>query len=261
MTSGLRPDGSLAGLLAPWARARFERPAVELAEALLGALLVRAGPAGTLETCLIVETEAYGGPEDRASHARAGRTRRTAPMFGPAGHAYVYLVYGMHHCLNVVSDGDGQAGAVLLRAAEPGDGLATMRARRGPAAGPDHRLLAGPARLCQGLMIDRGLDGHDLAAGTALWIADPDPRTAARIAAAGIVTGPRVGVAYAGADWAGRPWRFGVRGHPSLSRPLWSPDGREVARAARIPPDPCPPRGLCRVPAVPADGGGARALG
>jgi len=168
---------------------------------------------------IVVETEAYGGPDDRASHARAGRTRRTAPMFGAAGHAYVYLIYGVHSCLNVVSDGPDRAGAVLIRAIEPVDGLALMRTRRGAAPGADMRLAAGPARLCQALAVDRALDGHDLTAADRLWIADADPVTAARIADAGIVTGPRVGVAYAG-DWASRPWRFGVRGHPSLSRPF-----------------------------------------
>jgi DNA-3-methyladenine glycosylase len=95
-----------------------------------------------------------------------------------------------------------------------------MRAARGPTGGTDARLLAGPARLCAGLGIDRRLDGHDLTLGEALWVADPDPVTAAGVRAPGVVQGPRVGVAYAGADWAGRPWRFGVRGHPSLSRPF-----------------------------------------
>lgn len=203
----------------PWTRARFARPSVELAQALLGALVVRHGPGGRTSG-LVVETEAYAGPEDRASHARAGRTRRTAPMFGPAGHAYVYLVYGMHSCLNVVAEHDGVAGAVLIRALAPLEGVDRMRGRRGAAAGPDARLAAGPARLCQALAVDRGLDGHDLTAGRDLWIADAPPDLAGALAARGIVTGPRVGVAYAGADWANRPWRFGVRGHPSLSRPF-----------------------------------------
>jgi DNA-3-methyladenine glycosylase len=172
---------------------------------------------------VIVETEAYAGPDDRASHARAGRTRRTAPMFGPAGHAYVYLVYGLHSCLNVVSETNGVAGAVLIRALAAHVGIDAMRRRRGRPHDADHRLCAGPARLCQALAIDRRLDGHDLTTGRELWIADPDPGTRARIAAAGVVVGPRVGVLYAGADWAARPWRFGVRGHPALSRPFASP--------------------------------------
>lgn len=223
-TPDTRPSGRAAAEprscdLPAWGRERFARTPVELARALLGALVVRDGVDGRTAG-LIVETEAYAGPEDRASHARAGRTRRTAPMFGPPGHAYVYLIYGMHSCLNVVAETDGVAGAVLIRAVEPLEGIALMRRRRGAAAGVDARLAAGPARLCQALDVDRSLDGHDLAAGTTLWIADAPPDRAAAITGRGVVTGPRVGVAYAGADWAGRPWRFGVRGHPSLSRPF-----------------------------------------
>lgn len=228
MTDPATPDTGPGGradpeprafVLQAWGRDRFARASVELARALLGALVVRDSPDGRTAG-LIVETEAYGGPEDRASHARAGRTRRTAPMFGPPGHAYVYLIYGMHSCLNVVAETDGVAGAVLIRALEPVRGVALMRGRRGAAAGADPRLAAGPARLCQALDVDRALDGHDLVSGVRLWIADAPLETAAAIAARGVVTGPRVGVAYAGDDWAGRPWRFGVRGHPSLSRPF-----------------------------------------
>jgi DNA-3-methyladenine glycosylase len=141
-------------------------------------------------------------------------------MFGPPGHAYVYLVYGMHHCLNVVAEEDGRAGAVLLRAAAPTDGLAAMRERRGRTVGPDARLAAGPARLCQALAVDRSLDGHDLTLGDALWIADAGPEVGRDLARAGIVVGMRVGIGYAGPEWAARPWRFGWRGHPSLSVPF-----------------------------------------
>jgi DNA-3-methyladenine glycosylase len=215
----------------PWSRRAFERPSVELARLLLGALVVRDGPDGRVSG-LIVETEAYAGPEDRASHARAGLTRRTAPMFGPPGHAYVYLVYGLHHCLNVVSGPGGSAGAVLIRAVAPVDGLDAMRRRRGGTGGAAALLAAGPARLCQALAIDRTLDGHDLTTGRDLWITGADAATAARMTAAGVVSGPRVGVAYAGDDWAARPWRFGVRGHPSLSRPF---------PAAPPPPEARPP--------------------
>jgi DNA-3-methyladenine glycosylase len=198
-----------------------------VAPRLLGMIVARRGPDG-LAAGRIVEVEAYDGPEDRASHARAGRTARTAVMFGPAGHAYVYFVYGMHHCLNVVCGPDGEASAVLVRALEPIAGVAAMRARRGPAAGPDVRLAAGPARLCQALGIDRSDDGRDLLGGGPLAllarVADPSP--VAGPSADGtdpIVRGPRVGVAYAGPGWADRPWRFGLRGHPSLSRPF--PEG------------------------------------
>lgn len=184
--------------------------------------MLRDGPDG-LSGGIIVEVEAYAGPDDRASHSRAGRTRRTEPMFGPPGYAYVYLVYGMHSCLNVVSESDGVAGAVLIRSLEPYLGIEAMRVRRGRPHDPEARLCAGPARLCQALSIDRGLNGRDLTLARDLCIADPDAETRSRITAAGVVVGRRVGVAYAGPDWAGRPWRFGVRGHPALSRPFASP--------------------------------------
>lgn len=213
------PAGPPAAVPAPWPRAAFARPVLELARSLLGAVVVRDGPEGRAAG-IIVETEAYGGPEDRASHARAGRTRRTGPMFGAPGHAYVYLVYGLHRCLNVVAEEDGRAGAVLLRAVAPVEGLDGMRRRRGPTAGPDARLGAGPARLCQALGVDRTLDGWDLAAGRDLWITDAPPGGSPARPPVHIVAGPRIGVAYAGPDWAGRPWRFGIRGHPSLSRPF-----------------------------------------
>lgn len=197
----------------------FEIPAPELAPALLGLWLIRATRDG-LAAGVIVETEAYGGVDDRASHARAGRTKRTEPMFGPPGHAYVYLVYGLHSCLNVVSGTDGEAGAVLIRAVAPTIGLPMMRARRQRPADADDRLAAGPARLCQALAVDRSLDGHDLTAGRELWLADPEPAARHALLARGVACGPRIGVAYAGPDWAARPWRFGLRDHPALSGPF-----------------------------------------
>lgn len=186
----------------------------DIAPGLLGALLVHETAAG-LASGRIVETEAYAGPSDRASHARAGRTARTEVMFGRAGHAYVYLVYGMHHCINVVCGPNGTASAVLIRALEPVEGLDLMRARRGRTAGPDVRLAAGPARLTQALGIDRSQGGTDLTSEGSLYLRLPP------IAAApAMVSGPRVGVEYAGADWSTRPWRFGIADHPSLSRPF-----------------------------------------
>jgi DNA-3-methyladenine glycosylase len=199
----------------------------EVAPSLLGMVIAKVGPDGVVAG-RIVEVEAYDGPEDRASHARAGRTARTAVMFGPPGHAYVYLVYGMHHCLNVVCGPDGEASAVLVRALEPVAGIALMRARRGARGGPDARLAAGPARLTQALGIDRGDDGRDLLSDGPLVLLAPEPAGPSAASARGragraIVRGPRIGVAYAGPGWADRPWRFGLRGHPSLSRPF---DGR-----------------------------------
>ena len=203
-------------------RGLLEAHSPELAPQLLGMVIARQGADG-LVAGRIVEVEAYDGPEDRASHARAGRTPRTAVMFGPAGHAYVYFVYGMHHCLNVVCGPDGVASAVLIRALEPIAGTDRMRARRGASGGPELRLAAGPARLCQAMGIDRRDDGRDLLGDGPLVLLAPGAVPATDGGRSAIVRGPRVGVAYAGSGWADRAWRFGIRGHPSLSRPF---DGR-----------------------------------
>jgi DNA-3-methyladenine glycosylase len=145
-------------------------------------------------------------------------------MFGPVGHAYVYLIYGMHECLNVVAydraeaEGGGhgaEAGAVLLRGLEPTVGVELMRRRRGRAGDPDARLCSGPARLCQAMAVDRSLDSHDLTTGDELWLADaPDLSRVAKVA-----EGERIGVDYARDGWASRPWRFWLQAHPSVSRP------------------------------------------
>lgn len=200
-------------------RSFFARPSWLVAPDLLGMLLLR-NERGDLSGGLIVETEAYDGPQDRASHARAGRTPRTEVMFGPPGHAYVYLVYGLHHCLNVVTETDGEAGAVLLRALQPLEGLESIRSRRGRPGEPDERLAAGPARLCQALAVDRRLDGKDVTVPGPLWLAAPSEAALGAARAGGIVSGPRVGVDYAGDGWAERPWRFGLAASRSLSRPF-----------------------------------------
>jgi DNA-3-methyladenine glycosylase len=188
----------------------------EVARRLLGTLLVR-DHRHERRVARIVETEAYAGPEDRASHARAGRTSRTGVMFGPPGRAYVYLVYGMHHCLNVVCASDGEAGAVLIRAVEPVAGVAAMRSARGRPTDPVARLGAGPARTCQALDVDRRHDGLDLLSDGRLWLASDGSDD---VPAGAILSGPRIGVDYAGAAWAERPWRFGLAGSPALSRPF-----------------------------------------
>ncbi len=220
---GARADGSQApGRQAPsgelLARDFFDRPTVVVAQGLLGMLLLRRDVSGVTTGGIIVETEAYGGPEDRASHARAGRTRRTAPMFGSPGYAYVYLIYGLHSCLNVVTEKEGAAGAVLLRAILPTVGSEAIRARRNRPGELTARLAAGPARLCQALGVDRTWDGHDLTAGKELWLARPSSEELTATLAGGVVSGPRIGVAYAGEGWAERRWRFGLRSHPALSR-------------------------------------------
>ena len=138
-------------------------------------------------------------------------------MFGPVGHAYVYLIYGMHECLNVVAYRGAEAGAVLLRALQPTIGADVMRTRRARAADPDARLCSGPARLCQAMAVDRSLNGHDLTGGDALWLAHP-PGSADPTQPAEIAEGPRVGVDYARDGWAARPWRYWIAGNRSVSR-------------------------------------------
>jgi len=177
---------------------------ITVARALLGQVLVVPASDGTRVSGLVVETEAYRGPQDRASHAYGGRrTDRTETMYRIGGTAYVYFVYGMYHQFNVVTNTPGIPHAVLVRAIEPLDGLALMRTRR--PGQPDHNLANGPGKLCRALGIDRRLDGADLL-GDRVWI-EPGPR---RIASTGIACGPRIGIDYAEA-WVDRPWRFWIK--------------------------------------------------
>jgi DNA-3-methyladenine glycosylase len=182
----------------------YSRPPLELAPLLLNKVLV--GPNGSGR---IVEVEAYDGSNDPGSHAYRGRTPRTEVMFGPGGHLYVYFSYGMHWCANVVCHTDGVAGAVLVRALAPIDGIETMRVVR-PAARRDRDLCSGPGRLCQALGIDRRHDGADLVRSdrgvTVLddGVAPPsDP-----------VNTTRVGLRL-GSDF---PWRWYVPGDPNVSK-------------------------------------------
>jgi DNA-3-methyladenine glycosylase len=187
----------------------YAQDALIVARALLGQRLVRVLNGERLAG-RIVETEAYRGEADAASHAARGRTPRNAVMYGPPGHAYVYFIYGMHFCLNAVTGLEGVASAVLLRALEPLEGVATMRLHRAGRA--DRELANGPARLCQALEIDDRFNGADLVNGAELFIeADLD------VAADQVITGPRVGVRGDPAALAA-PWRFRVRGHPYVSR-------------------------------------------
>lgn len=182
------------------------------ARLLLGMRLVRVLGDGTRLSGLIVETEAYLGGPDRASHAfRLRRTARNESMYGPPGTAYVYFTYGMHHCFNVVCGEEGDPQAVLVRALEPEEGREVMAARRGTAR--FEALCSGPAKLCEAMGIDRSFDGENLLAGRGLYL------EATGLRPARVRRGPRIGVAYAGA-WAARPLRFVVAGHPCLSRPL-----------------------------------------
>ncbi len=147
----------------------------------------------------IVETEAYVGPDDRASHARSGPSSRAAVMFGPPGVAYVYLVYGMHSCFNAVTEHDGYPGAVLVRAVEPVEAAAGERA-------------GGPGLVCRALAIDRSCNGLDLVSSHLFVEAGAPP-----LPDANVRMGPRIGVDYAG-SWASRPWRFWVAASPHVSR-------------------------------------------
>ncbi len=199
------PPPGTDGRLAPIPRGWYARPVLDVARDLLGALVVREQD-DLVRVGRIVEVEAYDGPLDRASHARVGPTPRTAPMFGAPGHAYVYLVYGVHHCLNVVAHPERAASAVLIRAFEP---IAGFPSDGGP------RVAAGPGLVGRALTLHRRDSGHDLTLGRGLWLAH-----GAAIDDADVLRGPRVGVAYAGPEWASRPWRLGVRASAALSRPF-----------------------------------------
>jgi DNA-3-methyladenine glycosylase len=186
--------------------------------------------------------EAYLGPDDRASHARFGETARNRIMFGPAGHAYVYLVYGMYDCLNVVTEPAGTPSAVLVRAVEPLEGIDAMRVDRvvrattrrrsltpGQAASeadrvgrlPVARLASGPGLVAAAFGIDTDWTGVDMC--------DPTSPLRLETASAGepepaVVATARIGVSYAGDPWSTRPWRFVERGHPSVSGPVATAD-------------------------------------
>ncbi len=183
----------------------FQRPTLIVARELLGARLVRVERSGSRSSGLIVEVEAYIGSDDLGCHARAGRTTRNAAMWGPAGHAYVYFTYGMHWCLNVVTEVDGFPAAVLLRALVPMEGRETMRRRRGPAG--DRDMTGGPARLCQALGIDRRYNGHDLCASGATLLLE----AGVPIPELDVSKSPRVGLNKVPEPWRSLPWRFLVR--------------------------------------------------
>jgi DNA-3-methyladenine glycosylase len=182
---------------------------VAVARRLVGRLLVVPARGGQRVSGIIVETEAYRGPEDRASHAFGGRrTPRTETMYARGGTAYVYFVYGMYYQFNVVTAGEDVPHAVLVRALEPIEGLSLMRRRRG--GGSDRSLTSGPGKLCIALGIDRRLDRADLL-GDRIWLEEGP-----RIPASRIASGPRVGIDYAEA-WVDRPWRFWLRDSPFVS--------------------------------------------
>ena len=223
------------------AREFFTGPATSVARNLLGCVLEH-GTSGGLVRVELTEVEAYEGEADPASHAFRGRTARNAVMFGPPGHAYVYFTYGMHFCVNLVCLPEGTASAVLLRAGRVIEGAGLATARRA-VAGPGGRDLArGPARLCQALAIDRGLNGADVCdPGSPLRVRAG--RSGTGVAPGAVSTGPRVGVNGA----AERPWRFWVTGDPTVS--VYRP---HVRRARRRPGDPAGEKPVA--PAADGDG-------
>lgn len=194
-TFDLQVTGRLKGARLP--RPFYDRDTVTVAQELLGKHLVHV-VAGVERVGRIVEVEAYLGPHDLAAHSARGLTQRTKVMFGPPGYAYVYLIYGMHWCMNVVTQAEGQASAVLLRAVEP---VKNIEGR-----------TQGPALLCKAMGIDGTLNGHDLL-GDDIFVRDAPSPSPIRI-----VKRPRIGVGYAG-HWARRLLRFYVRGNPFISRP------------------------------------------
>jgi DNA-3-methyladenine glycosylase len=185
---------------------------VSVARALLGCVLWRRLDGGELLAARIVETEAYLGANDLASHARRGlRSERNASMYLEGGHAYVYFTYGMHWCLNVVTQERDLAEAVLLRGAEPIRGIEAMRVRR-PKAKKEWELMNGPGKICMAMDIDRRLDGEHLR-GSALWITERD----VEIADGDIAVSPRIGIDNSG-DAAAWPLRFFLRGNRNVSQ-------------------------------------------
>lgn len=167
----------------------YTRPALTVARDLLGRTLCRELANGSVLRGTLVEVEAYDGPDDRASHAFRGRTARNRWMFEAGGLAYVYLVYGMHHCLNVVTEREEFPAAVLIRAVEI-----------------DGELIDGPGRLCRAMQIDRSLNRVDLTIGESIWFED----RGVSVEKGDVGTYPRIGVQYAG-EWAKKPWRFRLR--------------------------------------------------
>jgi DNA-3-methyladenine glycosylase len=181
-----------------------------VARDLLGKLLVVPDANGNRVSGMIVEVEAYRGPEDRASHAYGGRrTKRTETMYQVGGIAYVYFVYGMYYQFNVVSNVEDIPHAILVRALEPVEGIEIMRKRRH--SHPDHNLTNGPGKLCIALGIDRQLDSTDLLS-YRVWLEEYE-----RIPSSKIMKGPRIGIDYA-ENWAGKPWRFWIERNEYVSR-------------------------------------------
>jgi DNA-3-methyladenine glycosylase len=196
-----------AGRVLP--RSFYDRDVVQVARDLLGRV-VESRTADGVVAVRIVETEAYAGEDDGASHAWRGPTPRSSVMYGPPGRLYMYFTYGMHHCANVVCGPEGRASAVLLRAGQVVVGLELARARRRPGA-PERALASGPANLAACLGLDTGWTGTDVAAASSPLVL----RTGEPVAVDDVLAGPRVGITRA----VDLPWRFRVAGNPHVSGP------------------------------------------
>ena len=184
----------------PLPREFYERPTLKVAKELLGKVLIKKTPSGIIQS-KIVDVEAYVGPKDKACHASKGRTTRTEIMFGPAGFTYVYLIYGMYHCLNIVTEREEYPAAILIR------GLEHLGEEDAPAR---QIRIDGPGRVCRFLEIDRTHNGLDATLGTNLWIEDHGLAISRKQTQAL----PRIGVDYAG-EWAKKLWRFCLPAPPS----------------------------------------------
>jgi len=191
-------------------RSFYARDTVVVARDILGRVLVRLLDGQRLSG-IIVEAEAYCGEGDEGCHAHAGLTPRTATLFGPPGHAYVYFTYGMHHLFNVVTEEDGVAGGVLVRALHPLEGIETMRAHR--PGRRDRELTNGPAKLCAACAIDKSLNGADLVAGDEIWLEEGEPVPDERV-----LVGRRIGL-NVGEEARSQLWRFAVADDPWVSPP------------------------------------------
>lgn len=191
-------------------RPLYAQPTLKVARQLIGKRLVRR-IGGRRLAGIIVETEAYMGPTDVASHSRHGEQSRAAPMFGKPGYAYIYFTYGMHHCFNVVTEPPGSGTAVLIRALEPTEGLALMRRHRQTGNEreiTDHELTNGPGKLCQALALDRTLNRTDLLSNV-LWLEE-----GIKVHPGQVGTSARVGIR----EGREHPWRFYLKDSRFISR-------------------------------------------
>lgn len=198
-------------------RSFYDRPTLTVAEDLLGKTLVRKIPEYGRLAARIVETEAYIGYDDKACHASKGMTDRNAVMFGEPGHAYVYLIYGIYNCLNLVTERSGFPSAVLIRAAEPIEGDKAMASLRGNTVRKPHDILSGPGKLCMAMAITRAQNGIDICKKGELYVEDAPAEKFE------IVKCPRIGVDYA-REYKDKPWRLYIKGNPCVSKKV--PDDR-----------------------------------